>query len=506
MRPVPCLFVVALLVGAGCGAGDGSQPAERAAPTTISQTTGTEPEAVVPSTTTTAAEATGPLPTPIELIRPEPVPVSSPFASIGIDDARVQMRSLVPWRDGFVTVGEVVQPQRLPDELPEEIASQFPPEINELFPDGLPATLAEAYAIIDEAGMREEFENAVASIPGAYDTIFSTGSPERTPVFAWSADGSTWEGLDAELPPAVALFDDVATAGDRLVLVGRDTDEFGIATLSVADTADLVEWNVNVIEPQRPPDLAVDVELEVWEASLVANDLGWMLEASVVADLQGEGPPDPSAQLEPYLQPGDWGPWQVPNHWFAPWDGDVTQTDPGGEGYPTGEQGLLTATNTGFVILADTARYSATGSSWTSLSAFVPPTGVDYWTSFSQPLPDGVAIYLDGRNMAPVMYRVSDDATVWEPLDFPELPSDLGPAQISRTDAYVLDTYNWSGTIEQWLIASPDGERFIANQFSTASPDGYRIAVAAIQAGMLLVGVDDIESEASEWWRHTFAD
>ena len=176
------------------------------------------------------------------------------------------------------------------------------------------------------------------------------------------------------------------------------------------------------------------------------------------------------------------------------------------EGYPTGEQGLLTATNTGFVFLTDTARYSANGSSWASLSGFVPPTGVDYWTSFSQPLPDGVAIYLDGHAMAPVMYRVSDDATVWEPLDFPELPSDLGPAQISLTDAYVLDTNNWSGTIEQWLIASPDGERFIAHQFSTASPDGYRVAVAAMQAGMLLVGVDDIESEASEWWRHTFAD
>ena len=71
---------------------------------------------------------------------------------------------------------------------------------------------------------------------------------------------------------------------------------------------------------------------------------------------------------------------------------------------------------------------------------------------------------------------------------------------------YVLDTNNWSGTIEQWLIASPDGERFIAHQFSTASPDGYRVAVAAMQAGMLLVGVDDIESEASEWWRHTLAD
>ena len=95
---------------------------------------------------------------------------------------------------------------------------------------------------------------------------------------------------------------------------------------------------------------------------------------------------------------------------------------------------------------------------------------------------------------------------MWEPLDFPDLPSDLGPAQISLTDEYVLDTNNWSGTIEHWLIASPDGEQFIAHQFGSASPFGYRVGVAAMHAGTLLVGIDDVEAEdtAGEWWRHVF--
>ena len=524
MGRVAAIVAVLGLVVAGCAADESTAP---------------DPLDTVPSSagadqTTTASSPESPQQpgdspmedvdvAPVVLVEPEPFAVPGPFSDMIDDGLVIQTVALESWNGGFLAIGEVTAPRPLPAELPPEIAQQFPPVISELFPDGLPATLDEAWTIIDDAGLREEAIDAVQAIPGAYDAIFSIEPPPL--LFTWSADGMDWEQLEATTRDTVPYPLSVATEGDRLVIVGYESGTLDVSRseLVVAETTDLIEWNTFRIEPTRPPDLPIGTDLMLAIPKVVANDLGLMIQANVMistdsAEARGM-PENPSPQLEPYLRPGDWGPYQVPSHWFGPWGEPPAVTDPTGEGYPTGDKGTLAATNTGFIHLTDTVRYSDDGSTWTTPTEFRRTRRPsDIWTTFNQPLPDGVALYVDGP---PTMFRVSDDATTWQPLDIPDLPADLAPAQVSDSDNYVLDTNNWSGTISQWMIASADGTHWIADHFSDVPAESdmasdYVVRIAALHGNTLLVGHDppatsglppeptDATPSTSNWWLHTF--
>ena len=144
------LGVLVAASSVGCGARDDT--ADGPPPT--------EPTAAADSTVddggpaTTAAPTTDAVPTVATATRVESTPVRIPAPFAGVDgDAEVHTERLVPWNEGVLAIGAVHHPQRLPDELPPDVAAMFPQEVVDLFPDGLPPTLEEAMTTLQEAGL-----------------------------------------------------------------------------------------------------------------------------------------------------------------------------------------------------------------------------------------------------------------------------------------------------------------------------------------------------------------
>lgn len=443
-----------------------------------------------------------------DVVELERQPAAEPFAHGIIGDANGFVSDLIAWRDGFLAVGLLEGPRPLPEALPAEIADQFPPEIQDLFPDGLPDTLDEALEVIEAAGMMAEVEQAVSAIPGAYDAIFAV-EPPRAPLFAWSQDGVVWDQLDVRLPDDVEVVLDVAAAGDELVVAGRrslTSDAPAALELSVAQTRDLSTWTTARFEPPQPPDLPDGAGLEVVDAVLVANDLGWMISEQRMLDLEtSEPPPDPSPELQPYLSESGWGMYEpVTTYSFAPWGGEPGASSPSGSAVPAHLAGMMVATNTGFVHLGDTVRYSIDGTTWATQSVFDPGFEFDPWTSFSQRLPDGFVVYLDGLDGGPVVLRADDTGMYWTRVVVPGLPADLGPAELSNGSGYALDIRSWTEEMSQWLLATPDGDRWVVEQVDVIDEidDDYVPRIAALLDDTLLVG--DAIAGSGEWWVYRF--
>jgi hypothetical protein len=413
---------------------------------------------------------------------------------------------LVVWQGDFLAVGGYEELQPLPDELPTEIAEAFPPEVQDLFPDGLPPTLDEAIAVIQDAGLMSEVTDAIASIPGAEEAIFSV-EQERTDLFARSPDGAGWEPLDVVVPDEVGRLADVAAVGDHLVVVGQRpvTGTFQPTEIGVGWTDDLVSWSTAVIEPALPDDLPEGASIQLQPTGLVANSSGWVVSADTMIDLGGAEPPTfPSAELERYLVDGGWGFLPVRDSWFAPWDGEPSVTMPtGGTGV---ERGLVVATDAGFAHLSDVVRFSDDGMTWEPTVMLAPEIMIDPWMTFTQQVPGGfvMSTVLPEGDIA--TFLVDDRAEVWTPLDVPGLPSGLGPAQLPGGADYVLETFGWSDELGLWIVATPDGERWFLEEYYRLDPeagDGYEPRVAALDDdGTLLVGTADLT--ADDWWSITF--
>ncbi len=231
--------------------------------------------------TTVGTERASGVPVQVVDVRPSTVPTP------GADDGNSYVSWLVPWADGFLSLSNVTTPQPLPAEIPAEFTALFSAEVQELFADGLPATIDEATAMLSEAGLLDEVTAVVADNPEVSNLIYSvpTATPEAAVWF--SPDGDEWNPVDVTLPDGMSSLQEVVVAGDRLVAVDTRQDRDAI-TLTVASTTDLTTWETQTIEIPRPADLPAVVNFSAWPATIAANESGWVLEVHRFTDVPVE--------------------------------------------------------------------------------------------------------------------------------------------------------------------------------------------------------------------------
>lgn len=248
----------------------------------------TAPPTVVPVVPATVPAATGE-PIPVQVVPANSILTSDPAFESEADFGNAPQ--LFAWQDGFLAVRRDFEPQPLPTELPPEIVEQFSPEVVEFFADGLPPTIDEAIAQLEEAGLLDEVTAVVTSNPDVFDAIYATPT-EVTVSVRFSTDGVEWSDVDANFPDELSQSYNVSVAGDRLVIVsdGREVGPEGRSEASgemtVLSSTDLVEWSRQTIPlPAAPTDLPDFVRVDTYPENLVANADRWMLRISTFSDV-----------------------------------------------------------------------------------------------------------------------------------------------------------------------------------------------------------------------------
>ena len=197
----------------------------------------------------------------------------------------------VPWKDGFLVGQTIFEPQRLPEELPEDIVELFPAEVVELFADGLPPTVAEATEMLNEAGLFDVVSEIIANNSEANATILGAPIGPPTVQTNFTVDGTTWESVEMNLPDEIQNLQSVVSVGDRLVVLsapplGPLGEESGAV---VASTTDLTSWTVQTIEVAPPPiELPDYVNRSVWPQGMAANESGWVVSIFDAIDISVE--------------------------------------------------------------------------------------------------------------------------------------------------------------------------------------------------------------------------
>lgn len=245
---------------------------------------GGEEEAVEPPVET-VGESTGSTPPTGSALVPVTASMSEGVVddALAIDQQNASDTQLYPWNGGFLAVHTQFLPQPLPTELPPEIAEQFPQEVLDLFPDGLPPTIDEATEILQDAGLYDVVADIVVSNPDVSAAIYS-GRSERMTTVRFSPDGIEWRDIEMDLPVDSDRLSSFASTGDRFVVVSAVTGASPSDTVQdpsvveVWSSTDLVSWEPQIVSLAAPrSDLPDFVRTETFVTSVVANDNGWMV-------------------------------------------------------------------------------------------------------------------------------------------------------------------------------------------------------------------------------------
>lgn len=368
----------------------------------------------------------------------------------------------VPWRDGFLIIETVYEPQTLPEELPEDVVALFPEEVVELFADGLPPTVAEATEMLTQAGLLEIVTEIISSNPDASSAIL--GAPIGPPSMAasFTVDGTTWESVEMTLPDGIDGVQSVVSVGDRLaVLSDSRSDPSGqVGGALIATTTDLATWTVQpIVGPPLPIELPSYVNRYVGVQSLVANESGWIVSIfeSINVDVESLLPADvidPTTAggfgygtsdegVEIYSENQEEGPfrytWEelgVPTDvveviqsaqsgglqlWTATWDGTPVRSELDAQ-----FDGSVLATDSGFLSLAEQRWFSDDGVAWTAVDL----PGVGYVSS-SIRYDGGVVIVGTNKDGLSAVYRVDPRGESAELVSLPDLPKRIQNAELS---------------------------------------------------------------------------
>ena len=197
---------------------------------------------------------------------------------------------IVAWGDGFLAFGErfvEVEPEPIAFDGESPIADYFPPEILEIVQGADIASIEEATAALEEAGLLELATQIVTENPEVlewYSSLTSGGYSE--PFVEYSDDGETWTAVEGfSWPGDQTWTPQVASNGTHLVAVlhdstwdpetGRPTD----VSISVHVTTDLSTWttaDVPVTMPAAPDYVQVDLSPN----QIALTDSGWYLSVS----------------------------------------------------------------------------------------------------------------------------------------------------------------------------------------------------------------------------------
>lgn len=254
---------------------------------------------------TTQPDASGDQSAPAPVTTPITTPPTLPPADTdpafdGVDTTAPagDLVQLLPWRDGFLRIAVLTEPQPL-GPIPEEISALFPDEVLALFPDGLPPTIEEATAILSEAGLLDEVTAVLSEHPEASEAIYATEAPPSTLVAGFTTDGASWTTSEMTMPGGYP--GSFTVSGDRLVTsstgpVGDD----GQLEVTVAWTDDLATWNETSIDVvATESDVTPPFHQETYVNSIAVAGDRWVarVERHVWVDYESLLPADVRAEL-----------------------------------------------------------------------------------------------------------------------------------------------------------------------------------------------------------------
>jgi hypothetical protein len=383
--------------------------------------------------------------------------------------------TVMPWKDGFLIVGQEQFLQPLPSELPEEITALFPDEVIQFFEEvgGLPPTIQEATEMLNEAGLFDEVSEVVLANPDVNAFIYSQPAPEPRSYARVSPDGVTWTEVEIDVP---LLTYNVVSTGDRLVTYEVETDQSTSGSFNpldspaeflppvttaiiVSTTTDLQTW-IDVRIPVEPPvnDLPSYVHSEVYPGQLVANDVGWVLDVTESQYPQYEALMAETIGLDMEQYPNGYSTYPTE-------DGVVLQTfDEDG----TVTEATYTWDDLGVDAPADAADGSFGDESVTRWSATWDgePTAVELEPfQYSQLFAFGSGVFSsDGT-----AFLLSTDFATWTPVGNPGasdgwpmalIDADTGPVMILRGNDGSASAYSFDTTTLTWSpvdLDLPDG-------------------------------------------------
>jgi hypothetical protein len=155
----------------------------------------------------------------------------------------------VPWKGGTLTLETV----RVLGPPPDDVLNRYPPEIQELWADGLPTTWEQAESELQAAGLGQlGFETAENDLVLREWFLGSTGvSALSHTVGGVSVETVAFEELDVPLRDVQSIDSD----GERLAVAGMGEGPYGV----VAVTDDLRTWTTHVwsTRPQRGRPMAL---------------------------------------------------------------------------------------------------------------------------------------------------------------------------------------------------------------------------------------------------------
>ncbi|WP_040493800.1 hypothetical protein [Ilumatobacter nonamiensis] len=430
--------------------------------------------------------------------------VSDPEASTTGGD----QNELFPWKDGVLAIRTTYPPQPLPGELPTDVVDAFPPEVQELFPDGLPPTIDEAIEILQEADLLDEVTQILSENAAVSDAIYSQPSEGPVRTVRSSPDGVEWTDIDSAFP---ATSDGwyAASTGERFVFVRNVTgpDEAPDAAaggtpfsnpvaIEVHSSTNLVDWSVQTVPvPERPADLDPRIPFEVFAHSLAATDSGFVVAVDASAHLDYVELLEP--EVRDRIQSGsggysmDQGAEGVSIGIYESESGELAETltftwaelgfdspQPidgmsdvihyagtwdGAPAVATGDsQGWLDVRAVGdvFVRLGPDPQWSIDGVEWT------PVEGLDDGiVEAAIETSTGVAVRTSQRDGTQSTY-VGEDlmSGEWTPLSLPELPDGLS-SEVFGSGAFLLSDYGEEAYQDPYADA--------IGSVQTAEVDGY---------------------------------
>jgi hypothetical protein len=445
---------------------------------------------------------------------------------------------IVPWGDGFLSLGQVFEPSDLTmQDLIPDIADRFPPEVIEAL-NGV-TDLNESVEILTEAGLIDQATEIVTGDPELFDAYnqVQSGGTSRFEASV-SPDGENWTVLsDFAVPGGSQYFNSVQSDGEHLVVSEQIWDEESGRTreILVSSTTDLVGWTTNSIPIERPdvPDyVTADAHLEgvaigdggwyatvqtsmwidIW--SLVSDDLRIELESSgygwtprpeglvIESYEEFEDPP-----ISPADGPSEVGtiPWSelgityddyiaydsgdsYPGNgsaaaWVGTWDGSIA---PAGAARST-DCCQVIGTDSGFIAVSwagDFSRsdptgpelyFSADGQTWNSITA--PP--VEGWLGVLAAVDEGVVMTVSTDDGTQHLWRGDASGRDWQPIEIPGLPESSNiwfEERGSRGIATVVDltVYDYDEQVEFETSMEWDGYEIYTFNHSDGTVD-FRI-------------------------------
>ncbi len=446
-------------------------PETESAPT--DEATDEEQTVADPSIDPAPPESTPPVERPLEV---SPARVET-VADTGLvlDQQYAGDTQLYPWNNGFLAVQTQFNPQPLPAELPPEIAEQFPQEVLDLFPDGLPATIDEATVILQEAGLYDVVSEIVLSDPEVSEAIYGTPSSPVT-TFRFSEDGVEWADIDVDLPVDLMNFPSFASTGDRFVAVlpvaNDGADVHSSATgVEVWSSTDLVSWEQQDVElPSQSTDLPDFVQTGTFVSSVAVNGDAWVVSVlrytqfdpyllledevgpSLSAGGYGTSMNDTGLTVEIYSEDPEPGPRETIEFtweelgidepiqdeeetlvYTAQWGAEPQATEIGGEGHFG--FGQTSALESGFVAFGSDLRLSDDGVRWSPVQ--LPNGGNVEWL-----IETDAGLLLGGYSETGETFRLLFDpaSSEFSPIDLGDAP-ELGYGQPYGGQAVVIEDY-----------------------------------------------------------------